>query len=301
MNDRSTRFMPRLAAGTLLVFGLASASTLAQPAKNPEAQNPPSQSKPKAAADQGSASLTARLVEVEKFAKHGGAAVEVEVVGLKIIDPATVGEKPSDGQGHLHYQIDDGPMIATTATQLSFYNLKPGPHKLKVQLAANDHSPIGQPQELAIPGDTKGGEGKGAGGYDEEKGKDAGGKGKERKDEGDDESDEKDEPVAQAKEKPTLAAKLVDESKNTARKALTVEVTVAGIEIVDPLDAGNSGKGGGQAHVHYALDDGPVIATAMKKLSFHGLRSGPHKLKVVLATNDHKPIGTEQTLDVTIP
>lgn len=308
MNDRSTRFMPRLAAGALLVFGLASAAALAQPAQNPQSptpqQNPTPQQKPKAAADQGSPSLSARLVEVEKLAKHGGAAVEVEVIGLKIIDPATVAEKPSDGQGHLHYQIDDGPMIATTATQLSFHNLKPGPHKLKISLAANDHSPIGQPQEIAIPGDTKGGaEGKGAGGYDKEKGKDAGGgKGKDKdKDAGDDESDEKDEPVAQAKEKPTLTAKLVDESKNTARKALTVEVTVAGIEIIDPLDAGNSGKGGGQAHVHYALDDGPVIATSMKKLSYHGLRSGPHKLKVVLATNDHKPLGTEQTIDITIP
>src|SRR5262245_50875811 len=100
MDDRSRRYMAPLAVGALLIFGVASASALAQPAQNPQnppPQNPPSQAKPKdKASDQGAATLTARLVEMEKFAAHGGAAVKVEVIGLKLIDPATVGEKPSD-------------------------------------------------------------------------------------------------------------------------------------------------------------------------------------------------------------
>jgi hypothetical protein len=61
-----------------------------------------------------------------------------------------VGEKPRPGQGHLHYQVDDGPVIATTATKLSFHGLKPGAHKIVVTLAANDHSPLGPQQALEV-------------------------------------------------------------------------------------------------------------------------------------------------------
>lgn len=292
MNDRSTRAWPRVAATALTLLGVSSALALAQPANPPQQQppqQPPQQSYPKdaKATDQGAASLTAKLVEIEEYAAHGAAAVEVQVVGLKLTDPATVGEKPAPGQGHIHYQIDDGPIIATTATDLIFHQLKPGPHKLKVMLAANDHSPLGPSQELSIPGDAKAPEGKNASGEhgaghdsDDAKGKDK----------------DDDEPVAQAKEKPTLTAKLVDEAKNSARKALTVEVIVSGMELVDPIKGGKDG-----AHVHFALDDGPIVATSMKKLSYHELKPGPHKMKVVLADAHHKPIGQEQILTVTIP
>jgi hypothetical protein len=57
----------------------------------------------------------------------------------------------------------------------------------------------------------------------------------------------------------------------------------------------------GQGHLHYQVDDDPIVATTAKKLSFHALSSGKHTIKVVLAGNDHSPLGPEQTLDVNIP
>jgi hypothetical protein len=65
-----------------------------------------------------------------------------------------VGEKPMKGQGHLHYRVDDGPVIATTSTKLSFHDLKPGAHKIEVVLAANDHNPLGPKATLnvTVPG-----------------------------------------------------------------------------------------------------------------------------------------------------
>jgi hypothetical protein len=39
----------------------------------------------------------------------------------------------------------------------------------------------------------------------------------------------------------------------------------------------------------------------MTKLSFHELSSGEHKIVVMLAGNDHKPLGPQETLTVTVP
>ena len=94
--------------------------------------------------------LTAKLVDAEKKAQQKAATVDVKVTGIKIIDPASVNEKPRAGQGHLHYQVDDGPIIATTTTKLSFHGLTPGPHKIVVTLAGNDHNPLGPQETLNV-------------------------------------------------------------------------------------------------------------------------------------------------------
>ena len=96
------------------------------------------------------ATLAASLVDGEAKARQQAATVKVEVTGVKMTDPALVKEKPMAGQGHLHYQVDDGPVIATTAMKLSFHGLKPGAHHFKVMLAANDHSPLGPEQTLDV-------------------------------------------------------------------------------------------------------------------------------------------------------
>jgi Family of unknown function (DUF6130) len=74
----------------------------------------------------------------------------VTVAGIKLIDPAAVMEKPRTGHGHLHYQVDNGPIIATTTTKLSFHGLTPGNHKIVVMLAGNDHNPLGPQQTLDV-------------------------------------------------------------------------------------------------------------------------------------------------------
>ena len=98
----------------------------------------------------------------------------------------------------------------------------------------------------------------------------------------------------------SLTAQLVNPEKEAREKAATVQVKVTGVKIVDPeLTHGQSRKGEG--HIHYRFDDGPVIATTASKLSFHELSSGKHKIAVMLAGNDHRPLGPRETLNVNIP
>lgn len=98
--------------------------------------------------------LKATLVKAEEKAKEHAATVQVTVTGVELIDPAAVNEQPKEGQGHLHYRVNGGLIIATTATKLSFHNLEPGEHRILVQLVEHNHKPMG-PQELLtvqIPG-----------------------------------------------------------------------------------------------------------------------------------------------------
>jgi hypothetical protein len=103
------------------------------------------------------AELSAALSDPEKKAQAQAATVEVKVTGIQLIDPAAVNEQPQSGQGHLHYQLDNGPIIATTTTKLSFHELSAGPHKITVMLAGNDHQPLGPQETLTVsipPGKT---------------------------------------------------------------------------------------------------------------------------------------------------
>ena len=95
-------------------------------------------------------SLQATLVDATELAQKGGAKVEVEVTGLELVDPASVQERPRPGQGHLHYRVDDGPVIATTVTKLSFHELTPGAHTFEVSLVGNDHQPLGPSETLRV-------------------------------------------------------------------------------------------------------------------------------------------------------
>lgn len=100
--------------------------------------------------------------------------------------------------------------------------------------------------------------------------------------------------------KPTMTAKLIDPDKKAATRAATVEVTTSGVELVDPAISMEKAVPG-QGHLHYQLDKGAVIATPAAKLSFHELPPGTHTILVVLAGNDHKPLGPQQSLTVTVP
>lgn len=100
--------------------------------------------------------------------------------------------------------------------------------------------------------------------------------------------------------KPSITAKLIDADKKAAAQAATVEVTTVGVELVDPALSMEKPVSG-QGHLHYQLDKGPVIATPSAKLSFHELTPGAHTIVVMLAGNDHKPLGPQATLNVTIP
>ena len=98
----------------------------------------------------------------------------------------------------------------------------------------------------------------------------------------------------------SMKAELVDADAKAIKKEATVKVTVVGVEMTDPAEAKEQPKDG-QGHLHYRVDDGPVIATTVTKLSFHDLSQGKHVFQIVLAGNDHKPLGPETTLSVTVP
>jgi hypothetical protein len=98
----------------------------------------------------GDAKLEAKLVDPEKKAHGQAATVEVKVTNLQLIDPGSVGEQPSKGQGHLHYRLDDGPVIATPTPKLSFHGLTAGKHRIVVALAGNDHKPLGPEAKLEV-------------------------------------------------------------------------------------------------------------------------------------------------------
>jgi hypothetical protein len=97
-----------------------------------------------------------------------------------------------------------------------------------------------------------------------------------------------------------LQASLVDMDANAAKQSAVVRVDVVGAELVDP-ELAKPGAKLVQAHLHYRVDDGPVIATPVAKLAFHGLTSGKHRIEVVLADSEHKPLGPSEILEVMIP
>ncbi|MEW5848132.1 MAG: hypothetical protein AB2A00_04930 [Myxococcota bacterium] len=92
--------------------------------------------------------LDARLVEPERNAERKSATVEVSLRGVQLVDPASVQENPRAGQAHLQYRLDDGPVIATTSTRLSFQDLTSGEHEVVVMLAGNDSQPLGPRETL---------------------------------------------------------------------------------------------------------------------------------------------------------
>ena len=94
--------------------------------------------------------MTAKLIDADKKAAEGGATVEVTTSGVELVDPAGSNEKPVLGQGHLHYRVDKGPVIATPSAKLSFHELTPGMHTIEVMLAGNDHKPLGPQAQLTV-------------------------------------------------------------------------------------------------------------------------------------------------------
>lgn len=136
------RAMASIAIMSALVFGLSLWASAVERPKRPTATSAQSGTE--------HPGLTAKLVDPEKKAKEQEATVEVKVTGVHLIDPAAVKEEPHQGQGHLHYQVDNGPVIATTATKLSFHELSAGEHKITVMLAANNHQPLGPQQMLTV-------------------------------------------------------------------------------------------------------------------------------------------------------
>ncbi len=51
---------------------------------------------------------------------------------------------------HFHYQLDNGPIVATTAKTLEFANLTSGSHTITVYVADASHTPISEQKTLTV-------------------------------------------------------------------------------------------------------------------------------------------------------
>jgi hypothetical protein len=150
MNRINLRAISFLSILILSVNLIAVAQEYSKPKASTTAKQSGMESRDNQAGAGQSATLTAKLVDAEKKAKGKAATVEVTVKGIALIDPAKVNELPRRGQGHLHYQVDNGPVIATTTTKLSFHELSSGEHQIVVMLAGNDHKPLGPQETLTV-------------------------------------------------------------------------------------------------------------------------------------------------------
>jgi hypothetical protein len=229
-------------------------------------------------------------------AEPGGAVtadwvtVHAEVEGVELIDPALTGEKPKEGQGHLHYRIDRQPVVATTATMISFFELGPGPHTIEVMLAGNDHKPLGPGQTLRVNGSAN-----------------ATARPEATQPPGSSPMESAKSPASMGAAStpataPKLSARLVSKDEKAKGRAATVEVTdLSGAELKTPPVPGTMAPWSMGTHLHYRVDNGAVIGTTEKKLSFHELDPGPHTITVAVAGPDHLVLGDQVTLEVTVP
>jgi len=90
------------------------------------------------------------IVDLDTTRGGGSATVSVEVSDIQMVDPASVNGRVEKGEGHLHYRVGEGPVVATTATKLSFHELPPGEHRIEVTLVGNNHQPIGPREVLEV-------------------------------------------------------------------------------------------------------------------------------------------------------
>jgi uncharacterized protein DUF6130 len=239
----------------------------------------------------GTPRVQASLVNESDLASKGTAMVQATTTGIDIVDPATRNEQAKEGEGHLHYRVDDGPIVATTAEQLSFVGLPPGEHRITVELAGNDHKPIGDPQSLTTNITGKADVGANSPNAPEsEKSTAYGEKGTETWTN-----------RATGGATPTLVATLVDPAKKSREKAAVVMVKAMGVELADAKSVNAKPLIDQKDRVKYQVDDLPSVITPLSKLSFHELTPGRHTITVQLVDRDQKLIGQAQRLDVEIP
>jgi hypothetical protein len=199
------------------------------------------------------------------------ARMRVDVDGIQIVDPAINHGIRTFGQGHFLYRIDGQPMIGTTATDLSFRNLGAGPHTIDVMLVASDFALLGPQQRIHVTGvdaatpRTESRNPKAAPG------------------------------VPKELRKARVNARLVAMEESAPMREAFVEVDVIG------LPAAGTARMTKAPVILYHIDDGPVIATSERKLSFHELDPGQHTITVALETADHIALGPKQTLSLRVP
>lgn len=94
--------------------------------------------------------FSVRLVAPEKLARQRSVLMQVTAPNIELVEPTQASGAPREGQGHLHYQVDQGPIIDTANPVLTLHALAFGRHTVAVEIAGNDHRPLGPPQVLVV-------------------------------------------------------------------------------------------------------------------------------------------------------
>jgi hypothetical protein len=100
------------------------------------------------------AAATVKLLEPTQGAEvpAGTVRVRVETTGLAFTMPSNTN---ADGQGHVHFTLDEQPFVMSTEPQAEIKGVAPGPHTLKAELVQNDTRPFNPPVEQVIEFTTK--------------------------------------------------------------------------------------------------------------------------------------------------
>jgi len=96
-----------------------------------------------------SSEATLKLLEPTQGAEvsAGTLTVRVETTGLKYTMPSTTNV---DGEGHVHFTLDNRPIVMSTEPQAELKDVSSGPHTLKAELVQNDTKPFDPPIEEVI-------------------------------------------------------------------------------------------------------------------------------------------------------
>lgn len=98
---------------------------------------------------------------------------------------------------------------------------------------------------------------------------------------------------------PMISATLIDTVANAKTHKAVVEVQTDGVTIVDP--ATHKQPKLDEAHIAYQLDEHARIDSTSLAWTFTDLRSGDHRIRVSLISNDNHPMGKEHLLKVHVP
>jgi hypothetical protein len=98
---------------------------------------------------------------------------------------------------------------------------------------------------------------------------------------------------------PMISATLVDATANAKAHKAVVQVQTDGVSIIDP--ATHKQPKLDEAHLAYQLDEHDRIDSTSLTCTFADLRTGDHRIHVLLMSNDNHSMGKEQLLKVHVP
>ena len=127
-----------LTAASLAALMLALLLAACAPATDPSAEA--SQGGGQAAAPVATNATVIPLYPIEgDEVEAGTVAVQVDVADLALSMPSNTNV---DGEGHIHFTLDDRPFEMSVEPGITFDDVEPGTHTLKIELVQNDTKPF---------------------------------------------------------------------------------------------------------------------------------------------------------------